>query len=58
MKKSVKKSIFCLPFAWHQTGNTFTCGGETQITFFLGGKPEAENIRENLCYENFIWGKI
>jgi hypothetical protein len=35
-----------LPFAWHQTGNTFTCGGgETQITgcFFLNWGEKSMN---------------
>lgn len=43
------------PSLWHQTGNTFTCGGggETKITFF--GGSIAEKRREN---EKFMSGKV
>lgn len=55
-KLSRKIDFFALPFAWHQTGNTFTCGGSGGETnyFFLGGKQPQRKNGENLCQKLFF----
>src|SRR5690349_24883774 len=56
LKKSESKvSIFlCLPFAWHQTGNTFTCGSGELKLLFLGGKKAKRKMAKRKWKGKFI----